>query len=160
MRPGASVSLLLIWVLGQFGLAYIVGHSAISLPFRQALAPEEVKTVGHAFRQFIITLLECPACLGFWAGAVSIWLVSMVVVLPVPLYVAAPAAAVVTCGANYIVARLTSLVPPAVSVGLLNEQERSEILHFCSLGDELHRQMETLNQKLRPTITDPPPTSF
>jgi hypothetical protein len=45
--------------LAAMGLAWIVGHSAISLPLRTAL---------HRRSPFLVELLECPGCFGFWTG--------------------------------------------------------------------------------------------
>lgn len=58
-----------IWV---FGIAYCAGHAKISLPFRTWLAkisgPDET-TAGN----WLLALIECPACLSWWLGLVS-WL--------------------------------------------------------------------------------------
>ena len=54
---------LLFYSLATFGLAYVVGHSRISLPIRTFIAKISLP---------IVELLECPACfgvhLGFWVG--------------------------------------------------------------------------------------------
>lgn len=69
-----------LFFLGQFGFAYIVGHSAISAPFRYLFSPEMYVPEGqdappepvpgrlNAARHWLTSLLECPACLGFWTG--------------------------------------------------------------------------------------------
>lgn len=44
-----------IHVLAFFGASYILGHSKISLPFREMLVRSKVGA-------FVVELLECPAC--------------------------------------------------------------------------------------------------
>lgn len=58
-------------VLAAFGLAYIVGFSKISLPFRIALTPGDHKQglVFWCMRTFV-EMIECVACFGFWEGVV------------------------------------------------------------------------------------------
>lgn len=58
------MTLLLYYTVSTFGLCYVVGHSAISLPARTRLA-----SAGHVR---LVQLLECPACLGFWVGLVCV----------------------------------------------------------------------------------------
>ncbi len=59
------------YTIAAFGLAYVVGQAAISKRPRDWLAG--LNRVG----QFIVELLECPACFGFWTGAlvesVGLW---------------------------------------------------------------------------------------
>src|SRR5512147_1001754 len=137
---------LFVYTVAAFGLAYIVGHSAISLPFRTWLAGKTFArcpvcgdttdakfangfkcdgvgaipagNTGHApvafqlvfdagpVRQFLLVLLECPACCGFWIGvAVVIYAVSIGILLDTPLRHAIVASVVLplyTCGSNYI----------------------------------------------------------
>lgn len=80
----------ILYVLAAFGFAFIVGFAKVSLPFRSWLA-SPIKTVkfrpdwpeGGPFKineewherprlngwaTWIVALLECPACLGFWLG--------------------------------------------------------------------------------------------
>lgn len=54
-----TLPLLIVWALTHFGLAYIVGHSVISVGFRRRL---------YKGAPLVVDLLECPACFGFWAG--------------------------------------------------------------------------------------------
>ena len=105
--------------LAAFGLAYIVGHSSISLPFRMLMDPgENITTPPQAFRAFLLMLLECPACFGFWTGAcagllhayaVGSWMPESLVVLPKPLFILG--LGLYTTGSNYLLARLTKLIP-------------------------------------------------
>lgn len=67
--------LFLLFFAAHFGLAYVVGFSGISLPFRTWFATKG--TVGA----FFVQLLECPACFGFWAGLLSAVLVPQQVFL-------------------------------------------------------------------------------
>lgn len=76
---------LLVYSLAAFAVAYVIGHSKISLPLRLAIEPEPPKKVdddeGSSIRQvrtresfsdslrwWVLLLMECPACLGFWIG--------------------------------------------------------------------------------------------
>lgn len=61
---------LVIYTVAAFGLAYIVGFSKISLPVRNWIDPGVPKIVSFAelFRRFVLSLIECPACFGFWIG--------------------------------------------------------------------------------------------
>jgi len=107
------------YTLAAFGLAYIVGHSSISLPFRMLLDPGDNYTrPREALRAFVLTLAECPACFGFWTGAcagmlyaygVGSWMPPADVALPRPLFVLG--LGLYTTGSNYLLARLTKLIP-------------------------------------------------
>lgn len=55
---------LVIYVGAAFGLAYIVGHSKISYPFRNWLGKR------GALGAWLALLLECVACFGWWTGFV------------------------------------------------------------------------------------------
>lgn len=50
---------LLIYSLAAFGLAWIVGHSKISLLPREWVATKS---------RFLVSLLECVGCFGVWQG--------------------------------------------------------------------------------------------
>lgn len=59
----------------------------------------------HADDPFLLRLLECPACFGFWIGVMASPLFypqSLQVAILLPLY---------TAGANYMLGRLTGIVP-------------------------------------------------
>ncbi len=104
---GAHVALV-FYTVAAFGLAYIVGHAKISLRFRERVAGD-----GEGPGAKFINFLECPACFGFWEGVF------------VGVFVAGargmaffgwalPAAfclGLYTCGANFIIGRLTRLIP-------------------------------------------------
>lgn len=116
---------LVLYLLGAFGFAYIAGHSAISLPTRTWLGgipaqyePVEGKAprvVRYAvpgalgsFGEFLVALVECPACLGFWIGLASGNF------LPVPGWLP-PWGWVIWCGlltsgSNFLLGRLTRLI--------------------------------------------------
>lgn len=59
---------LVLYLLAAFGFAFVVGHSKISLPLREALANN-----ARGFRLWLVALLECPGCLGWWTGAAVGW---------------------------------------------------------------------------------------
>jgi hypothetical protein len=96
---------LFVYTFAAFGLAYIVGHSVISKPVRLALYD-----VNRRWSLFILDLVECPACFGFWIGLIAaltlLWfkldaLFTFPLVAFLPLY---------TSGANYTLGRITRLI--------------------------------------------------
>ena len=52
---------ILIYITAAFGVAYVFGFSAVSLPVRRVLA--EFK-----WTKWLALMVECPACLGWWTG--------------------------------------------------------------------------------------------
>lgn len=99
---------LLSWSVLAFGLAFIVGHSKISVPFRWWLADRR-----GAVSDWFLMLVECPPCVGFWAGIVGgvLWRAPF---LPSfggrtlsPLLLA-----LFTCGSNLLLAKLVGLLDP------------------------------------------------
>lgn len=58
----------ILYCLLAFGVAYAVGQSTISLPFRKAIEPDGRHSQLYVMRTFFLLLIECPACLGFWLG--------------------------------------------------------------------------------------------
>lgn len=93
---------LIIYSVASFGASYVVGHSVISMPLRYRLAPPETATPINAIRLWIVTLIECPACLGWWTGAIiggaidGWWGIFI--------------GAFYTAGSNYILAKVTRLI--------------------------------------------------
>lgn len=109
---------LFFYTVAAFGLAYIVGHSGISLPFRMLLDPgEKLASPGDAARSFVLMLLECPACFGFWTGVFAGMLYLGVDGAYYPKegalakFLFAAGLALYTTGSNFILARLTNLIP-------------------------------------------------
>lgn len=109
---------LFFYAIAAFGLAYIVGHSAISLPFRMAVDPgEQLRGPSDALRAYFLVLVECPACFGFWTGLFGGMLYAAADgpqypregVLAKVLW--AVGLALFTTGSNFILARLTNLIP-------------------------------------------------
>lgn len=99
----------LMLLLAAFGLAYIVGHSKVSLPFRIALTPPDHRR-GLAFwcMRTFVDLIECVACFGFWEGFVSTWLGWWV-----PFgggWLGAVTAGCLVAGTNLILGSLTKLI--------------------------------------------------
>jgi len=97
-----SLVFFVAFLLAQFGLAYIVGHSEISLPWRTLLARSQ-------YGERLVKFVECPACFGFWAGA-AFW--------EMGLPDAQPHVAVfrfffwgcVVSGSNFLLGRLSRLI--------------------------------------------------
>lgn len=101
----SGIDLMIGWIvytIAAFGLAYIVGHSAISRPLRLALWD-----VGGPFLKFIVTLLECPACFGFWIGLTTGGVIVALDLMPWPALLAFP---FYTTGMNFLLGRATGLI--------------------------------------------------
>lgn len=146
------MTLFLLWTLAHFGLAYVVGHSVITLPFRTSLwAPNrEVLTLRDAQRVFLVTLLECPACFGFWAGGVAIVFVAPFVgaVRSFPPYVLAPAFALATSGSNYLLARLAGLIPPAIASDVLPADKQADLYDDLRDVNALEARIEEVEKRI------------
>lgn len=93
---------LLYYTVAVFGLCYVVGHSGISLGVRTRLAG-----AGHVR---LVQLLECPACLGFWAGLGCV-LVVFFLRLDVPhARVVLPSLPFYNAGAGFLLGRATGWI--------------------------------------------------
>lgn len=107
-------------LLGHFGLAYIVGHSKISLPVRLLLGGVDpdpmtgspgVPAVFGRPGKFLCDLLECPACFGFWAGLVMGATMLRNPMAPLALQVGwAIWCGFVVSGSNFIIGRAMRLI--------------------------------------------------
>lgn len=79
---------LLLYVLASFGLAFVIGYSKISFPLRAWLGRitslyladddkiEAGASTGYSrsvrfLARWLLSLLECPACLAFWFGVAA-----------------------------------------------------------------------------------------
>lgn len=62
-----------IYILAAFGFAYIVGLSRISFPIRHVLV--RIGEWAWYTRPFLwlVDLIQCPMCLGFWTGLIAAW---------------------------------------------------------------------------------------
>ena len=96
----AAALALAFYTLAAFGLAYILGHSRITLYTRTRLA-----ALGW-FSRWMVELVECPACLGTWLGFAAGFFWPHLA----PLGWAPLALALWTCGANYLLGRATGLL--------------------------------------------------
>lgn len=93
----------LVHTIACFGLAWIVGHSRISRPFRLALWD-----AGGFWLHLLVEGLECPGCFGFWSGlAVGFYVLHQAHDGP---FVVPLAVACYTSGANYLLGRATGLI--------------------------------------------------
>ena len=120
---------MMVYLGAAFGLAYIVGHSTISLPFRTwlggvpsreiepTLALPGAKIVASGkpgalgpFGDFICSLLECPACFGFWTGLFSSQLLAAPAELHTTWWNWPVVLGCLTAGSNFAVSRLTRLI--------------------------------------------------
>lgn len=119
-------TLLLFW-LAAFGFAFVVGHSKISLPFRQWLGgwvdtqvtpnvqTGEVhgsitthKPAVPVLGPFVVALAECPGCLGVWIGAAAV--LAGLVSLPFSFWVSVAVCAFATSAVNLLLAKWVGLV--------------------------------------------------
>lgn len=100
-----TLPMLILWAFSHFGLAYIVGHSLISVGVRRWL---------YERRPFLVDLLECPACFGFWSGGLVGFALSLMLDSPHWFFVVP---GIFTSGCNRILAHFADLdrsVPDAV----------------------------------------------
>lgn len=131
MTDLTAPALLLLIALGfysiaAFGLAYVVGSARISRGIREVWATWAVGPGLHAvdtpparpWAYFLLELVECPACFGFWTGlltglAVGV-LSPLAMFLDTPAFIVAPATGfwvgVYTAGFNFIMGRHTGLI--------------------------------------------------
>lgn len=118
-----------LYILAAFGFAFIVGYAKISLPLRAALAMAERESRGPRGerivwelplvepRRWLLDLLQCPACLGFWIGGAFALadpgLFGAVVALGLdrlPMIVLVPIFGLATSASNFILGALTGLI--------------------------------------------------
>lgn len=131
---------MILFLLAAFGLAYICGHSTISLPLRkwmggtpfrvrvkgeiiEGVSPEDAKLLDGAqlvpakpgafgpFGDFLTSLIECPACFGFWIGLVA----GLTGFVPMPhegisAFAWPMTLGCITAGSNFGLSRLTRLI--------------------------------------------------
>lgn len=111
---------LLIYSTCSIGFAYIVGHSLITRAVRGFLfgqtTPEERIAANHGEeipidspRRWIVALLECPACLGFYEGLITGWFIQDFVPF-LPAWGTMGLLALFTCGTNLIFGKLLGLM--------------------------------------------------
>ena len=59
---------LFFYFVCAFGLWYIVGYAQISFPFRSWWRRRVIER--HPFARYLLDLVQCQACFGFWTGLV------------------------------------------------------------------------------------------
>ena len=99
---------LAFYVLAVFGFCFAVGHAGVSQGVRESMAYWQ-----RPLTDWLLALVQCPACLGFWVGlgtgAVHPALVPFELVWPL----AALALGFFTCGANYVLGVATGWISEA-----------------------------------------------
>lgn len=96
---------LIVYTVAAFGLAYIAGHSVITRYLRELLW--EAGEVAPITR-WLVMLVECPACLGFWLGLLA----GALGFTPEPVSIrTAFAFALYTAGSNFLLGKLTGIMP-------------------------------------------------
>lgn len=100
-------------LLAAFGFAYIMGHSVISLPVRVLLGgadhPKPFEPLIPYVGPFLVALVECPACLGWWTG-VGIALVTSPAIGFWPTVFEAVRMGCMVSGSNFVLGRVTGLM--------------------------------------------------
>jgi hypothetical protein len=97
------VTALFIYFAAAFGLAYILGHSVITRAAR-----EWAWSMGESVPglRWLVMLIECPACLGFWLGVYAGIHTSGESPFYPPLVMG-----FATTGVNFLLASFTGLMP-------------------------------------------------
>lgn len=105
------IQYLIGYFLTTFGFCYVVGHSKISLPFRELLArwAERPRLVNHLLL-VPLSLIECPACLGWWVGLAAAWHNLVPFSLAQNPHINVVAWSFATCGAHYLLATWTGWI--------------------------------------------------
>lgn len=110
--------ILALYFLAAFGIAFIVGQSKISHPFRVLLGGHQhTDENGDSYGPcmplipyvgpFLVTLVECPGCLGFWIGLASSNVIWTLAALPdVHALVKLAIFSQATAGSNFILSRI------------------------------------------------------
>lgn len=125
---------LVLYYLAAFGLAYVLGHSRISYPFRMVLgglaAPDattiteladrkrakldlhwDVKPIVPVVGPILIEMIECSACFGVWIGGVIGWFMPpFVEEITGTRWVSIVVMALSTAASNLILAKHTKLL--------------------------------------------------
>lgn len=69
--------LLVFYSFCAYGFAWVIGHSKLSLVYRNPLSViaflpvnklSGVMLINHALAKFFLSLFECVGCTGFWIG--------------------------------------------------------------------------------------------
>lgn len=115
----AAVLLLLVYTMCAFGLAYSLGSSKLSLVWRSLLAhlvaagkkPEASSALRlfGALASFVLVLIECPACTGYWIGVACAQTETAQSVLKAEPFEASLIFGFWTVATNLILARLAGL---------------------------------------------------
>ncbi len=101
---------LLLFTVANFGLAFVVGHSKISMPLRMLIDPGRIDSMAKAARAWLIMLLECPACLGFWGGGLYAHFTGYSFGFPAAGFLATLGFALYACGANFLLSALSGML--------------------------------------------------
>jgi len=89
---------------------YVSNSGGGTCPEHGGFLVESTKTDTRPSIVFLLELIECPACLGFWVGLASGALWPSLVPFPVHRAVAALLLGMSTCGVNYLLGRLTGWI--------------------------------------------------
>lgn len=136
----------LVLLFAGFGLAYVVGHSSISVwPRRLLYGPAWKEGEPITFRRRLVELLECPACGGIWVGATfGVWSDALVQG-PIALRVLGTGFAV--AGFNYVAARIVNLVPPGYDPPQASDQIAEAMTSYAQTLKSFEGQARTTMQQ-------------
>lgn len=121
------MNLPLLYVFASFGLAFVLGYSKLTFPLRKwlewaaelRLAGDKIETADvqgypkavRFLARWILSLLECPACLAFWFGAGAIFTpIADMVPMDVSPWITSPALGLANCGAVLTLGLFTKLI--------------------------------------------------
>lgn len=102
---------LTFYSISVFGFCWVIGASKITLPPRNLLnnlaAPTTRQKPLRVVSSFLLSLVECPACLGFWVGLVVGFQICAQLGQPRLLAIAL---GFYTTGVNFLLGRATGLI--------------------------------------------------
>ncbi len=106
-----------VYIMAYTGLAYILGHSFITKGPRARMwefgPKHETFPLGHdpsdprGFWQWLVTLIECPACFGTWFGFVFGFVFPQ---LDLSRWQSSVLVSLFTAGVGVVVGRLTGML--------------------------------------------------
>jgi hypothetical protein len=96
----AMIFAFIVYIVAAFGIAYVFGFALITKRAREIM-------FSFAPTRWLVLLIECPACFGFWIGILAV----MLDVVPFTLLdYNGLQWAFFTSGSNLILAKLTKLI--------------------------------------------------
>jgi hypothetical protein len=120
---GILAVLLIFYSFAAFGFCWIVGHARVTQIPREWIATQanlvsDFRSGGEKVIGYLLELIECPACLGWWVGVTTGCLLLVAWPYPVPLFSShfffagfdIFALGCYTAGVNFCLGRATGLI--------------------------------------------------